>query len=453
MKTTRLREFLNKLIPFMVRPAHHERNQPLTVRPELAPLALPMVVEGFNQSFLSLCLCVAMPLWLFGCAESSSHFFEGVSELPKQMVSRQVLVTLPENLKSDWATIREELARQNDILKSGEFPLPSIGVDCLVYQVPEQENLEQVIQQLQADSRVVLAQENQVFEGIQSSASDEFAAISYAPKLVHADTAHQLATGKGIRIAVVDTGAEKDHPDFKDQHLETANFVDGSDYAFTHDRHGTAITGVIAAKANDEAGISGISPDAEVSVLKACWYTESSDAKAQCSSWSLAKALDAAISKKAHIINLSLAGPHDDLLNKLLEVAHKRGINIVAASLEKQDQPGFPAQLPFTIPVISTGPDGQVVQPVWLPQFPGVVVAPGIEILTTVPNDGYDLVSGSSLAAAHVSGIIALLLEVKPNLSPDQIKGLLLRNGKQQSTAPLRSLDAWAILQTLNIKN
>jgi subtilisin family serine protease len=137
-------------------------------------------------------------------------------------------------------------------------------------------------------------------------------------------------------------------------------------------------------------------------------------------------------------------------LNKLLEAAHKRGINIVAASLEKQDQPGFPAGLPFAIPVISAGPDGRVIQPAWLPQFPGVVVAPGVEILTTVPNDGYDLVSGSSLAAAHVSGIIALILEVKPKLSPEQIKALLLRNGKQQSAAPLRSLDAWAILQVLN---
>jgi subtilisin family serine protease len=404
-----------------------------------------MTTTRFSRS-----LCLVTPLWLLGCAGLSPHFFEGANELPKQMVSRQVLVTLPENLKSEWATIREELARRNDILVSGEFPLPSIGVDCLVYQVPEQENLEQVIQQLQADSRVVLAQENRVFEGIQSSASDEFAEISYAPKLVHADTAHQLATGKRIRIAVVDTGAEKAHPDFKDQHLETANFVDGSDYAFAHDRHGTAITGVIAAKANDGIGIYGIAPDAEVSVLKACWYSESSDAKAQCSSWSLAKALDAAISSGVRIINLSLAGPHDELLGNLLETAHQRGISIVAASLEKQAQPGFPAELSFAVPVISTGPDGQVTQPAWLARFPGVVVAPGVEILTTVPNDGYDFVSGSSLAAAHVSGIIALILEVKPKLSPEQIKALLLRNGKQQSAAQLHSLDVWAILQTLD---
>ena len=370
------------------------------------------------------------------------------------MISRQILVTLPENLKSDWSIIRDELEQQNDILISGEFPLASIGVDCIVYRVPEQESMERAIQQLRADNRVVLVQENQVFEGMQSSESKSFETISYAPKLIHADAAQSIATGKGVRIAVVDTGAEKGHPDFKDQLLDTGNFVDGSDYAFSHDRHGTAVTGVIVAKANDGEGIYGIAPNAEVSVLKACWYPETSNAKAQCSSWSLAKALDAAIRKRARIINLSLAGPQDELLSKLLETAHKRGISVVAATLEKQQQPGFPANLSFSIPVISTGPDGKISQPAWLPHFTGTVVAPGVEILTTVPNDGYDFVSGSSLAAAHVSGIIALLLEVKPNLIPDQIKELLLRNGKEKSATPLlHTLDAWAILQALDSGN
>ncbi len=403
---------------------------------------------------LCLYLCIVSSLlWLPGCTELPPHFFEGINELPKQMISRQLLVTLPESLKSDWAVIREELARQNDILTSGEFPLASIGVDCIVYKVPEQENMDKAMQRLRADSRVVLVQENQVFEGLQSSENKSFATISYAPKLIHADVAQSIATGKGVRIAVVDTGAERDHPDFKDQLLDTENFVDGSDYAFSHDRHGTAVTGVIVAKANDGKGINGIAPDAEVMVLKACWYPKTSKGKAQCSSWSLAKALDAAINKSAHVINLSLAGPYDGLLSKLLETAHKRGISVVAATQENKEQPGFPASLSFAIPVISAGPDGQIAQPSWLPYFPGTVVAPGIEILTTVPNDGYDFESGSSLAAAHVSGIIALLLEVKPSLFPDQVTEMLLRNGKEKASKLPNILDAWAILRAADNGN
>ena len=392
-------------------------------------------------------LCIVPALVLFGCTGISPGFFEGTNPLPKQMASRQILVTLPTNLKADWGSIREELAQNNDILKSGEFPLPSIGVDCLVYQVPDQEDLKKVVQQLRNDSRVGLVQENQVFEGLQSGKNEAFADMSYAPKLTHADTAHSMATGKGVRLAIVDTGAEDNHPDLKDQTLETGNFVDGSTYDFRHDRHGTAIAGVILANANDGIGINGMAPNAEVSILKACWYPDALNAKAKCSSWSLAKALDAAIRENSQIINLSLAGPPDELLQKLLETAHKRGINVVAAALERQEKPGFPAELPFVIPVISTGPDGRITQPFWLSQYPDVAVAPGVDILTTVPNDGYDFVSGSSLAAAHVSGIIALLLEVKPNLSPTQVKELILRNGKERSIGILQVLDAWAILQ------
>lgn len=209
------------------------------------------------------------------------------------------------------------------------------------------------------------------------------------------------------------------------------------------------MVGVIGARANDGIGIYGIAPDAEVSILKACWYSDQADAKAQCSSWSLAKALDAAINNGARIINLSLAGTHDELLDKLLESANARGINIVAAALEKQEQPGFPAELALAIPVISTGPDGQLITPIWLSQYPGTVAAPGVEILTTVPREGYDFMSGSSLAAAHVSGIIALLLELKPELSPQQVKDLLQRNGSSEATVPRHVLDACAILQAL----
>jgi subtilisin family serine protease len=398
---------------------------------------------------LSLFLCVATLVSLPGCSELSRQAVTDTADLPKQMLSRQVLVTLPETLKHEWQSIGAELAKQHGIQASGEFPLPSLGVDCLVYKVPEQQKLEQVIQQLRADARVVLAQENQVFEGIQSGESDPFAAISYGPQLIHADAAHRIATGKGIRVAVVDTGAEKDHPDLKGRLLQTANFVDGGDRTFTRDRHGTAVAGVIGARANDGIGIYGIAPDAEVSVLKACWYSDQADAKAQCSSWSLAKALDAAINNDARIINLSLAGPRDELLGKLLEIAHARGINIVAAALEKQEQPGFPADMPLAIPVISTGPDGQPTQPGGLSRYPGVVWAPGVEILTTVPREGYDFVSGSSLAAAHVSGIIALLLELKPELSPQQVKELLHRNGNGEATVPPHALDACVILQGL----
>jgi subtilisin family serine protease len=384
-----------------------------------------------------------------GCAGLSNNLSDNAG-LPKQMVGNQILVTLPDKLKDKWAAINNELAKKYNLKPSGEFPLTSIGVDCLVFKLPEQQQSRGIIDQLRADSRITLVQENQVFEGIQSGENDPFADLSYSPHLVHADSVHKTATGKGIKVAVVDTGAEKDHPDLKDRIKQTSNFVDGGDRTFLHDRHGTAVTGIIAARANNSIGIYGIAPDAEISVFKACWYPEKAGAKAQCSSWSLAKALDAAINRGVNIINLSLAGPHDELLTKLLESAQQHRINIVAAALEKQAQPGFPAELALAIPVISSDPNGQVVHPAWLSKYPETVAAPGVEVLTTVPHEGYDYVSGSSLAAAHVSGIIALMLEVRPDLIPAQIKDLLIHNGNSQNNRQLAVLDACALIKTLH---
>ncbi|MEQ1527834.1 MAG: S8 family serine peptidase [Methylococcales bacterium] len=371
------------------------------------------------------------------------------TELPKQMLARQVLVTLPDALKPKWSAIGLELAKQHALTETGEFPLSSIGVDCLVYKVPEQLQLQQVIDKLRSDKRVGLVQENQVFEGIQGAESDAFAAISYAPKLTHATDAHRISTGKAIKIAIIDTGAEKEHPDLKGRIRHTANFVEGGDLSFNRDQHGTAVAGVIGARADDGIGIFGIAPEADINILKACWYPEKPGAKAQCSSWTLAKALDAAINSGARIINLSLAGPNDELMAKLLATAHDRGINIVAAALEQQDKPGFPANLPDTIPVISTGSDGVVPMPVWLSEFPGTVAAPGQDILTTVPREGYDFLSGSSLATGHVSAIIALLLELKPELTPNQIKELLHNNGQSGAADSRSVLDICAIIKAL----
>lgn len=387
--------------------------------------------------------------WLTACAPFADGLLPDNASIPKQMLARQVLVTLPERLKSQWPAIKSELAKQHAIQETGEFPLTSIGVDCLVYKIPDYKPFAQTIERLKADKRVTLVQENQVFEGIQGGESDEFAALSYGPQLIHADRAHRLATGKGVKIAVIDTGAEKNHPDLKDRIVQSANFVEGGDRSFTRDKHGTAVTGVIAARANDGIGIYGIAPDADIAVYKACWYPEDAQhGKAQCSSWTLAKALDAAINQEAKIINLSLAGPEDKLMKELLETAHAKGITVVAAALEKAEKPGFPADSSLTIPVVSADPDGKTAKPKWLDAYPQTVAAPGVDILTTVPKEGYDFVSGSSLATAHVSGIVALLLELKPELSPDQIKGYLHQNGHPKATH-LSVLDICAIIKLI----
>jgi subtilisin family serine protease len=389
---------------------------------------------------------------LGGCATNNPALFGAADALPKQFQERQILVTLPDAQKARWPVIDSQLRRQHGLVQTGEFPLTSIGVNCLVYQATPGQNLDALLTNLRAEKDVVLAEENQIFDGIQSGENDEYADISYAPKQIGADAAHATATGRGVRIAVVDTGLEKDHPDLKGRVIGTANFVEGGDRSFSQDRHGTAVAGVIAASANNNTGIYGIAPDAEISAFKACWYPGGKGEGALCSSWSLAKSIDAAIQQNVKVMNLSLAGPRDELLAKLLEAARQRGISVVAAALEKQGQPGFPADLPGVIPVISSDTEGAVNRPSWLSQLPKVVVAPGVEILTTVPKESYDFVSGSSLATAHVSAVIALLLEIKPGLTPEQIRQLILNISQDGRPNSLKPINVCALLTQIDSK-
>jgi subtilisin family serine protease len=115
----------------------------------------------------------------------------------------------------------------------------------------------------------------------------------------------------------------------------------------------------------------------------------------------LAKALAAAVEAHMDIVNLSLAGPADPLLTRLVEVGLRRGIVFVGATPRNTEDNGFPTAIPGVIGVDAAGTRASA---------DSVLFAPGSEVLTLVPDGRYDFLSGSSLAAASVSGGVALLL-------------------------------------------
>ena len=181
---------------------------------------------------------------------------------------------------------------------------------------------------------------------------------------------------------------------------------------------------MIAAQANNAIGIFGVAPEADLLALKACWHRSPTSGQALCSSWTLARAVDFAIQQGARILNFSLAGPPDPLLERLLATATARGTTAVAATLNPAQGVGFPASLETVIAVVTSDTQGQVSNP---PKDAGstLLAAPGIDIVTTLPKKTYDFLSGSSLAAAHVSGIAALLLERDPTLTPAHVQDIL----------------------------
>lgn len=374
------------------------------------------------KRWMALC-AVAITLALTGCATTETRS-GSAPNLPKQLQARQIIVTLADATPEHWAEVTKALSDEFGLREIGNFPLTSIRVQCVVYQIPEDQSLDLIVEKLRRDPRVESVQSNAVFAGTQGSHSDPYAALEYGALAIRADRAHRVSTGKGVRIAVIDTGMDKDHPDLRGRIVKLANFVEGGEKSFAQDSHGTGVAGIIGARANDGVGIFGIAPDAELLAAKACWYPNAKNGAALCSSWTLAKALDFAINSESHIINMSLSGPADALLERLLQNANSRGIIVVAAAAQDAEAPGFPASLVSVAAVIASNAKTEVRMPAWA-NGSILLAAPGIEILTTAPRESYDFLSGSSLAAAHVSGVIALLLEQRPRLTQSDIWSLL----------------------------
>ena len=398
-------------------------------------------------------LILMLLLGFAGCAATPPGN-QGTETTPKQLQARQIIVTLEDATREQLAATAQAISADYHLWQTGSFPLDSIRVQCVVYQVPDDRDIESLLARLKRDPRVESAQINVVFSGIQGKLGDPYGAMAYGAHAVRADRAHRVSTGKGVRITIIDTGLTVDHPDLRGRIFKTANFVEGGEASFPQDVHGTAIAGVIGARADNGIGIFGVAPDAEMQAAKACWYSNANARMALCSSWTLAKAIDFAITSKAQIINMSLSGPADALLERLIRAAVISKIVIVAAAGQDGASPGFPAAMSPVIGVIASDVKGRAHIPTWAAdKF--ILAAPGIDVITTVPKDGYDFLSGSSLAAAHVTGIIALMLERSPGLSQHDIESLLTStahlidaNGSQ---AKIGIADACAALEKLGV--
>ena len=230
------------------------------------------------------------------------------------------------------------------------WPIETLGVYCAVMEVDPARSVDETLARVKADPRVQLAQPMQLFS-VHGGYDDPYFSQQYGAGSMQLLQMHQQATGRGIRVALIDTGVDRTHPDLKGRIGIARNFV-ADDARFDTDIHGTAVAGIIAADANNATGIVGIAPDADLLALKACWQGARDDIRAQCNTFTLAKALTFAIDQHADVINMSLGGPNDPLLALLIEVALARDIAVVAAR-ESADE--FPANLHGVIAVRAAG--------------------------------------------------------------------------------------------------
>jgi subtilisin family serine protease len=306
----------------------------------------------------------------------------------------------------------EALAREHHLRIVDDWPMPVIGVDCFVMERPEGARLDTVLAALARDPRVAWAQPVNLFHA--QDGGDPLYAVQPDGRAWHLLELHRLTTGRGVRIAVVDSGVDARHPDLARQIEVQENFV--GDGAVPAESHGTAVAGIVAAREGNGVGIAGVAPGARLLALRACW--QAPGMRAACSSFTLGKALNFAILHDARIINLSLSGPADRLFATLLDAAARRGIAVVAAADRAAPGGGFPASVPSVVAVGAQPGGAQHGRP--------IVFAPGTDIPTCQPGARWGFVSGSSYAAAHVSGLLALLVQLRPATGADRLGGELV---------------------------
>ncbi len=294
--------------------------------------------------------------------------------------------------------LARRIARAHGLTLIDAWPMPMIGLDCFVMAVPNGRSAAAAIDDVSRDADVQWAERVHTYEtqGAYVPHNDPLYPAQPAARQWHLADLHQLATGRGIKVAVIDSGIEARHPDLTGQVAVNRNFVAGRPGAV--EQHGTGVAGIIAAKADNGVGITGVAPGAHILGLRACWQPNNS--RAVCDSFSLVKALYFAIDQKADVINMSLSGPDDRLLRQLIDVALERGSAVVAAFDRRRADGGFPASVLGVI-AVSDSPVAAMRGHVY--------IAPGRDIPTTQPGDRWFLVNGSSYAAAHVSGLVALL--------------------------------------------
>ena len=277
------------------------------------------------------------------------------------------------------------------------WALPALGMDCVVLALPPEADVQGSIAALQSHPEVAWAQPMNEFHA--QGHADPLYALQPAAVQWHLDELHAVATGKHVHVAIIDSGVDDSHPDLAQAVQARANFVD--ERTWVAELHGTAVAGLVAARADNGIGIVGIAPDAQLYALRACWEVDAR--QTLCNSLSLAKALSFAIERRAEVINMSLSGPDDLLLGRLIDVALSHRQQVVAAVDARAAGGGFPAAHPGVIAVVDAQSDAPSagLADAW--------AAPARDLPTTAPGGGWRMVTGTSFAAGEVSGLLAVM--------------------------------------------
>ncbi|SDZ55460.1 minor extracellular protease Epr [Evansella caseinilytica] len=268
----------------------------------------------------------------------------------------------------------------------------------------------QAIETVKNNPDVIAVEENELYH-------TQGQTIDWGVQRVEAPTSWSSGfTGKGVKVAVIDSGIDTTHPDLNVVGCYSATNAPTCEDS---DGHGTHVAGIIGAK-NNNRGTVGVAPDVDIYAARV------SNLNDEIWTVDVIAAIDWAISQKVDIINMSLGSEYSSpTLRQAVDRAFDEEILIVAAAgNDYQQSVNYPAAFPNVIAVSATNSSDAIAS------FSNIgeeieVSAPGNAIRSTYINNSYATISGTSMASPHVAGVLALLMEAYPEMQRDELRTTL----------------------------
>jgi hypothetical protein len=336
----------------------------------------------------------------------------------RRMVPDEVVIEVSNNVSQQQITALEQRHRLMRI-ESQNFQLT--GTRLFRWRIPDRRSVANVVRALEGDAQVASAQPNYLFRLQENETPGEGDPAQYGAAKMRLPQAHAISKGEGVVVAVIDSAIDASHPELVGTVAQSFDTL--ATGAKPH-KHGTAIASLIAAHGK----LMGSAPAARILAIRAF---DPNGQSAEGSTFNILKGMDFAAANGARIINMSFAGPADPIIKRAIESARKKNIIMIAAAgnAGANSPPLYPAADPNVIAVSATDAGDKLLEASNRGKYIAIA-APGAQILVAIPDGAYELGDGTSYSAAEVSGIVALMLEKNPKLSPDAVRAILMGTAK-----------------------